>query len=515
MQHPSRRVLLNVLKSVAWIAGKRVVRASARKGVWRIAGKRSDGEEGAFAMASRGDKQFGEIALRQGFITKEQLATALSALDDLESKGIASSIDRVLAENGILETSRIEAVRQVQKRRIEICPCGNRMNVFGYPPGKKLHCSKCRKPFEVSASPIAETPCGNRNAPGLRRAADRSRPASKPGLEDRESAWLETTPSPLAHTPTPAVPADNAGGAVREGGGAAPAAPFTTPSCREEADSRMSPGQKIGRYEILSVLGAGGMGVVYKARHVLLDRTDALKVIRPDVAARSDFKVMFLREAKLASKLVHPHITRVYDWIDEGGKLGFSMAFVDGRSLSELLKTGPLPLRESLAWMVQIADALVLMHSQGLVHRDIKPANIMVDSQDKAILTDFGLAKNFKEAGASGVTKDDDLVGTPAFMAPEQIDSARFVDGRADLYSLGATLFAMLTGEPPFTGYNHIEVLGKVLTKEPPKLSSRLPSAPASLEELFGRILLKNPNFRIGTAREVKSALEEILGETA
>ncbi|MCU0723168.1 MAG: serine/threonine protein kinase [Planctomycetes bacterium] len=462
-------------------------------------------------MISKGDREFGDLALQRGFLARAQLEKALAALGDLEAQGTVSSLDRVLARAGALGPTEIEAVQRIQKRRIEICRCGNRMNVFAYPPGKKLHCSKCKIPFEVPAVPGPDAVGVLRRAKPGKKPAERGQPGSAPGPESRAPAGPDTTPSPVSNTPTPVLPAGGPGGGAPDG--ATPASPVSPAPFpwKSEAGFHLSPGQRIGRYEILSVLGAGGMGVVYKAKHVLLERVDALKVIRPDVAARPDFKVMFLREAKVASTLDHPHITRVYDWIDEGGKLGFSMAFVEGKSVSEILKERALQARETLVWTAQIADALDAMHAGNLVHRDIKPANIMVDQRNRAILTDFGLAKNCDDAGASGITKDDEPLGTPAFMAPEQINNARTVDGRADLYSLGATLFAMLSGKPPFTGYNHIEVLGKVLTKEPPKLRTVLPSAPKGLEELVGRMLIKDPNLRVGTAREVKSALEAIL----
>ncbi|MHC4600885.1 MAG: serine/threonine-protein kinase, partial [Planctomycetota bacterium] len=200
----------------------------------------------------------------------------------------------------------------------------------------------------------------------------------------------------------------------------------------------------------------------------------------------------------------------VYDIIDEGGILAFAMQFIEGRSLSSLIKKGPLPVDSCLRWTGEIADALTLLHREGLVHRDIKPANIMIDGRDVAILTDFGLAKNFKEAGTSGITGTDECIGTPAYMAPEQADDACFVDPRADIYSLGATLYAMVAGRPPYDGATPLEIFAKLIREDPPPLRTVNASVPAPVEELVRGMMARDRDVRFQTPADVVRAVREV-----
>ncbi|MCU0722958.1 MAG: protein kinase [Planctomycetes bacterium] len=470
-------------------------------------------------MLSGGDKKFGSIACEKGFLTADKLLAATKALEKLEKNGVVSTLDRVLLEKAFLKPGQVAEIQRIQKRRIHLCSCGNRMNVFQYPPGKRLHCSGCKAPFLVenepgqgeAGVPVAggdakeEAPTPPRASPpatkpaavaGARRAGDGT-PKTPPRPEPGAPAKRDT---PRPQTPVPVTP-----------GAYDSMTPPTQVGREPPPGLTVSAGSTVGHYEILEELGSGGMGIVYKVRHTILGRIDAMKVIRSDVAAKHNYKEIFLREAKISGQLKHPHMTQVYDVIDEGKVLAYAMEYVDGQTLSAMVKAGPIPVRDAIAWTGEIASALNALHAAGLVHRDVKPANIMIDTTGRAILTDFGLAKNFEEAGTSGVTKDDIPIGTPAFMAPEQIDNARYADHRADIYGLGATLFFILTGQLPFSGANTLEIFSKVMTKEPPRLSEFLPSAPRSLTELVGRMLVKIPDYRIQNALEVMSAISKIL----
>ncbi len=437
-------------------------------------------------MPSRGDKQFGNLAVERGYITQGQYKECLAIQAELEADRIPATLDRLLLDKKYMEPARVAEIQRIQKRRVVFCSCGTRMNVFKFPAGKKLTCSRCRKKFVVPPPPDED--------PSL---VD---PGAAPPARDTPAPTPTPEPTTPRRTPTPrrkpAPPAE-------------PLAPdFSETSGR--SDSGLSAGRTVGKYEVLGLLGSGGMGSVYKARHVLLDRVDALKIIRPDVASKPEYKTMFMREAKLSASLMHPHLTQVYDIIDEEGVLAFSMHYVHGECLSDRVEAGPSPTGEALRWGAEIASALTAIHGAGLVHRDIKPSNIMIDANDRAILTDFGLAKNYEEAGTSGITGEDACIGTPSYMAPEQVDRACFVDPRADVYSLGATLYAALTGQPPFQGDTPIEVLGKVISKDPVPPRTLNPALPRNVEKAVLKMMAKNPDGRFASAKEAQEALQRL-----
>ena len=219
--------------------------------------------------------------------------------------------------------------------------------------------------------------------------------------------------------------------------------------------SGVSPGDAVGWYRVEELLGSGGMGLVYRARHVHLDRVVALKVISPGLASDPDARRRFTQEARSAASVLHPHVVPVFDAGEASGVLYLAMELIDGVDLGKLLRTdGPMPPRRAVAIVAQLASALDSAHEHGLVHRDVKPENVMLSSRegrDHAYLTDFGLAKVLR-GGASASTPGHTLrLGTYGYISPEQI-SGDPVDGRADVYALGALLFTILTGRSPDDG---------------------------------------------------------------
>jgi serine/threonine protein kinase len=240
----------------------------------------------------------------------------------------------------------------------------------------------------------------------------------------------------------------------------------------------LSPGSRLGPYKILDLLGAGGMGEVYRARDTRLDRTVALKVLPADLTRSPERRERFEREARAISRLSHPHICTLYDIGREGEADFLVMECLEGETLVELLKRGPLPLEEALSYAVQVADALGAAHQQGVIHRDLKPANVVL-TRSGAKLLDFGLAKLTTRSNAPAaetaetmakreVTRAGVVVGTPAYMSPEQAQGGT-VDARSDVFSLGATLFEMLAGRRPFQGDSTATVLSSLLRDEPPR----------------------------------------------
>jgi serine/threonine protein kinase len=268
-------------------------------------------------------------------------------------------------------------------------------------------------------------------------------------------------------------------------------------------------GETFGGYAIEELLGRGGMGAVYLATHARLARKVALKVIAPELAHDEGFRARFLRESQLAASLDHPNLIPIYDAGEVDGILFLAMRYVNGPSLQTLLHArGTISAEEALRLAEQIGGALDAAHAAGLVHRDVKPANILLsENGDHAYLCDFGLAK---EASSHGVTQTGSFLGTVDYCAPEQVEG-RAVDGRADLYSLGAVLFHCLAGQPPYRRPTEFAVLEAHLRDPPPALSRARPGLPEALDGVLVTAMAKYPDVRYGSGRELAAAFAEVL----
>ena len=250
--------------------------------------------------------------------------------------------------------------------------------------------------------------------------------------------------------------------------------------------------------EILRLIGKGGMGAVYKARQPALDRFVALKVLPPAVASDPGFAERFNREARALARLNHPNIVAVHDFGKAGALHYLLMEFVDGANLREVERAGELTSEQALAIVPQICEALQFAHNEGIVHRDIKPENLLLDKKGRLKITDFGIAKMVGiEAGQQVLTGAKDVMGTPHYMAPEQIEKPQAVDHRADIYSLGVVFYEMLTGELP---------LGKFA---PP---SQKVQVDVRLDEVVLHALEKEPSRRYQQVSQVKTDVETIAG---
>jgi hypothetical protein len=260
-----------------------------------------------------------------------------------------------------------------------------------------------------------------------------------------------------------------------------------------------------GQYRLIRLLGRGGMGAVYLARDLTLDREVAIKVVKTDADAREVYD-RFRREAKTAAKLSHPNIVPLHAFGEVEGMPYFVMGYVRGESLeARLRRDGKVPEDEARRVLAEIADALDHAHRQGVVHRDIKPDNVLLeDESGRALLTDFGVARALGSGGT--LTRAGSVVGTPHYMSPEQA-AARDIDGRSDIYSLGVMGYAMLSGRLPFEGSTAADVLTKHLTQEPPPLRSLAPTLPDSTVMAVERCLAKDPARRWPDARSLKLAL--------
>jgi serine/threonine protein kinase len=268
-------------------------------------------------------------------------------------------------------------------------------------------------------------------------------------------------------------------------------------------------GDLLGDFEIVSVAGVGGMGIVYKAKQKSLDRDVALKVIREEIASETEFRERFMREARLAASVDHPHVVTVYDVGNEDDRLYLVMQWIDGSDVKEQLQeSGRFSPKRAVAIGSQIAGALDALHSvSGLIHRDVKPANVLlrtVNGEDHAYLTDFGIAK--PPEALEHLTKTGSTVGTTGYLSPEQIQGGE-AGPRSDLYALGCLVFEMLTGKPPFTGENELAVRWAHANDPRPLVSEAVPALGQRYDEFFAYALAVDPAERFGSGREFAEAL--------
>ena len=277
-------------------------------------------------------------------------------------------------------------------------------------------------------------------------------------------------------------------------------------------------GSKLGPYEIIEPLGAGGMGEVYRARDTRLEREVAIKVLPEHLSASPELRQRLEREAKVISSLQHPNICTLHDIGSENGIDFLVMEFLDGKTLAAQLERGPLPMHELFPVAIAIADALDKAHRQGLVHRDLKPGNIML-TRAGAKLLDFGLAKGAASSvdpaamtaspTMTPLTAEGTLVGTYQYMAPEQVEGEE-ADARSDLFAFGSVLYEMATGQPAFKGKTQASLIAAVLDREPVPVAQLQPMAPPALDRVIRTCLAKDPDQRFQSAHDLKLQLEWI-----
>ena len=263
-------------------------------------------------------------------------------------------------------------------------------------------------------------------------------------------------------------------------------------------------------YEVDREIGRGGMGIVYLARDTRLKRPVAVKLLPPELAFRPEIRTRFLREAETAAQLSHPNIVPIYSVDERDGLVYFVMGYVDGGNLAaRLSETGAMPADRVRQVLCEVADALAYAHDRGVVHRDIKPDNILLSLDDeRAVVTDFGIARAISEGADSRLTATGIAIGTPTYMSPEQAAGEREIDGRSDLYSLGIVGYQMLAGEPPFSANSTPALLVKHLSEQPRPIGERRPDVPPELARAVMLLLEKDPANRFPSAESLGTALE-------
>jgi eukaryotic-like serine/threonine-protein kinase len=279
----------------------------------------------------------------------------------------------------------------------------------------------------------------------------------------------------------------------------------------------MPSGTRLGPYEIVAAIGAGGMGEVYKARDPRLDRAVAIKILPASLASDPQFRERFDREARAISQLTHPHICTLYDVGEGVGTAFLVMEYLEGETLEQRLKKGAMPLAEALTITIQIADALSFAHRHGIVHRDLKPGNVML-TKGHAKLLDFGLAKTDGTGAAAAdlsmlpttpanLTAQGTILGTFQYMSPEQLEGQE-ADARSDIFAFGALVYELVSGRKAFEGRSHASLIAAILEHGPPALTSLQPLTPSSLDHIVAKCLAKNPDDRWQSARDVTTELK-------
>jgi eukaryotic-like serine/threonine-protein kinase len=280
----------------------------------------------------------------------------------------------------------------------------------------------------------------------------------------------------------------------------------------------LQPSTRLGPYEIISPIGAGGMGEVYRARDTRLDRIVAVKVLPEHLSSNLQFRERFEREARAISSLSHPHICPLYDVGQQDGIDYLVMEYLEGQTLAARLKKGPLALEQVLQYAIQITDALDTAHRHGVIHRDLKPGNAVL-TKTGVKLVDFGLAKIQAVEAVAGTTAlptqttpltgAGTILGTLQYMAPEQLEG-KDADARTDIFACGVTLYEMLTGRKAFEGKSQASLISAIMTAEPPPVSTLQRLASPALDRVINKCLAKDPEERCQSARDLRYALEGI-----
>ena len=338
--------------------------------------------------------------------------------------------------------------------------------------------------------PTAPEPQTAPNPSTIAEATRRSHPGPPPSSVHEEATVPPSNPPRTAHDePTAALLGQD---------------PSATPGASEPTRIRY-----FGDYEILREIARGGMGVVFQARQVSLNRTVALKMILAGQLADDTDVKRFYTEAEAAANLDHPGIVPIFEVGQHEGQHYFSMGFVEGQSLSQRLAEGPLPSREAAELIRRVSEAIEYAHQHGVIHRDLKPANILLDQNGNPRVTDFGLAK--KVQGDSGLTGSGQIMGTPSYMPPEQAGGKRGEVGpAADVYALGATLYALLTGRPPFQAATAMDTVIQVISDEPVPPRRLNASIPRDLETICLKCLEKEPARRYRSAAALGEDLRRV-----
>ncbi len=419
------------------------------------------------------DNAFGRVLVEIDVLTRDQLTRALGVQKEKADKGERIRLSRVVFDLNLATPGSLQEALNEHVRGTLVCPsCGHLFRSSRIAGDHR--CVACEANFAVV---VAKT-------------VDRTDPTPPA----RPTSMGTPTPKTSTFTPFPQRPSSTPGGGPR--------IPVSVPEAG---------GRAFGRYDLIQEISRGGMGVVYRANDRIRNRQVAVKILLSGSSASDEELARFRREANAASRLSHPNIVRVLESGIEEGFPYLVMEFVEGRSLSEVLfEEGFLPVQRAGEILRDVGRAISVAHEQGFLHRDIKPGNILIDPTGRARLTDFGLAKHMGQD--THLTRTGTSLGTPAYMSPEQASGeASEVDERCDIYSLGAVLYHMLVGQPPFDADSTVQLLFKVVgenAKSPRLLNGDIPEA---IEAICMKAIEKEPVARYQHAREMVEDVNRFL----
>jgi len=469
------------------------------------------------------DAFFGRMVVQKGFATDDEVQSCLAESAARAGRGQPIAIGPLMVERGVLTPEQVKSIAVSQNKRVLACPaCSVTFTVLGLPPGKTMPCKHCGAPL-VDKEAEGAAPAPLTSQPGLAAMFDMP---SLPGIAQ---------PAPNAESPTlvPRGPARPASGA--HPAGARPAGPNTAtaphpptgptaPTLLSAAGSQAPAASfartdpLIGRtfadkYVIKRKLGQGGMGAVYLAQQTNLGRQVAIKILPQNLAADETLVKRFRLEAQATASLDAPNIVGIFDIGDADGYHYIAMEFVEGQPVDALIKShGRIGWKQAVDITRQAALGLGVAHAKGVIHRDIKPANLMMSNTRVIKVMDFGLARLAKTD--SHLSQTGQILGTPHFMSPEQA-RGEATDQRTDIYSLGASLYYMVTGSTPFDAPVPTMLLLKVLDEEPAPITEAVPAAPPALQAVIARMMAKDPANRYPDTAALVRDLEGVLAGQA
>ena len=420
-------------------------------------------------MPKPNEVRFGQVLIQKRWCSLQQFNRALNIQSQLREKGTSTSLGKILVDKGYVEEEKIKIALSVMGTLRLVCvSCKVDISASNYAPGSEYNCPKCQQALAPS-DPCLEEP----------------HEAAEP--EDFGITQIDSSDMPIEAIGSP--PRNEA----------------------PEEDSIV--GKIVGGCQVLERIAKGGMGVVYKAKQLKLGRPVAVKILSEDLAKDRNYVRRFIQEARSAAELSHGNIVQIFDVGEITGLFYIIMEFVDGSNLRDILDTQlKLDPENALEVALQAGHALKHAHQRGVIHRDIKPENIMITRDGMIKIADLGLAKKMAGEGQDGgITSAGAILGTPYYMAPEQVKDFKQVDQRSDIYSLGVTLFRALSGSVPFKGRTPMEVMIKVVEGKRPSLKSLDDDIPEDVELFVDRMMHRRPDNRFQDFSELLQELEAIL----